>query len=91
MRPTKGTAPMMWTEPKIRKLIEMWNLNIETRAIAGYFGDDTTRNAILGKIRRLRRSKEWGPLVTRKMDDRLSHNVARQRKPKGAHDEKTSQ
>ena len=49
------SAPFKWNPAEVNRLIALWKTGASASTIAGEFGCGLTRNAILGKIDRLRR------------------------------------
>lgn len=45
-----------WTDESEAKLIELWNSGLSASVCAAKLGGNLTRNAVMGKIHRLRRA-----------------------------------
>tara|TARA_B100000959_G_scaffold231703_1_gene248309 strand:+ start:109 stop:258 length:150 start_codon:yes stop_codon:yes gene_type:complete len=49
---------MSWTEEREQKLKELWRKGYTASQIAEMLGEDTTRNAVIGKAHRLKPLQE---------------------------------
>lgn len=66
-----------WTEERVNRLKQLWQEGLSASQIAGRLGQGCTRNAVIGKVNRLKLSGRR--LYTRRNDP---PPIARQRRPK---------
>lgn len=58
------TAEVGWTEERVELLKKLWMGGFSARQVAGELGDGVTRNAVIGKVHRLKISRRAKPANT---------------------------
>lgn len=61
---TTGAQPNGWTEDRVELLKKLWMEGLSASQIAGELGEGVTRNAVIGKVHRLKLSARAKPTNT---------------------------
>src|ERR1700712_3006278 len=56
-----GAQPMGWTDERVETLKKLWMEGFSASQIAGELGEGVTRNAVIGKVHRLKLSGRAKP------------------------------
>lgn len=59
-----GTQPAGWTDDRVELLKKLWMEGLSASQIAGELGEGVTRNAVIGKVHRLKLSARAKPTNT---------------------------
>jgi GcrA cell cycle regulator len=59
-----GAQPMGWTDERVELLKKLWMEGLSASQIAGELGEGVTRNAVIGKVHRLKLSARAKPTNT---------------------------
>jgi len=74
-----------WTEARVGKLVDLWTAGLSASQCASALGDGVTRNAVIGKIHRLKLPKRkpvsisWSPAAREQSRQRSEARKARPR------------
>lgn len=64
MTMVSGTQPAGWTDDRVELLKKLWMEGLSASQIAGELGEGVTRNAVIGKVHRLKLSARAKPTNT---------------------------
>jgi GcrA cell cycle regulator len=62
--------PPVWTPERTELLKKLWDLGLSAQKCADRLGPDISRNAVIGKVNRLKLPKRWKPEPKRKPEPR---------------------